>query len=134
MINSARYFLLLILLIPQFSHSEVLDKFGGCARPAILKFLLFFAFGIFVLSFFKKYVLARWTFILSTLLIGFFELLPFIASLGIFDGYTDPAKLSYFDELNSCPQYNKLSYWNQVWASVGIYLFFAIVFLFRKKK
>jgi len=118
--------------LPITAYAEVLDKFG-CNSPSIMGVLLLFLLCIVALFFFKKQKLALWVFGLSILFIVFYELYPFLASLGVLETYNDSAKLFYYKEVNSCPQYQKIGYWQQVWLSIAVYIFLSIFFLFNKK-
>ena len=135
--NKYLYYLFFVFIfLPLAAHSEVLDKFGCSFRsyPSVIKYLLFFAFCILGLLILKRRVFAIRFFFLSLLFIIISELYPFLASIGFVDIYFgDTAKLSYFKEANLCPQYQKLSYWQQVWLSIGIYSLISIFFIVTRK-
>ena len=97
----------------------------------MLKYIGFFAAGVLIFLLIRKRRMAVVLFAFSFLVLSLLELLPFLASSGILESSIDSAKLSYFREVNSCPQFQRFSYWQQTWFFVGLYFVFCLLILSR---
>ena len=110
----------LLFYVP-VAQAEVLNKFGGCQPPSSLKWLLMFVIIIVFLAFFKKKKLAKIATYLSVAYIIIDILWRFLMAKKLIPGWYDPAMFDFYTEIERCPQYENIGYWQQSWLAVLIY-------------
>ena len=112
----------LVIFGSQNAYAEVLDKFGGCKAPSYYKGLFVFASAILIMRWLKKRKSAKFLIYLSLIYIICEILWSFLASKKIVPSWFDKAIFDFFTEIQNCPQFLKIGYWQQSWIIVLAYL------------
>lgn len=125
--------LCMALSISARANAEVLDKFGGCHWPASFGWLGAFAIimGMFVL--FRKRTLAKIVLIISGIYILGAIIWPFLAAHKWVGSWYDKAMFDSFSEIQSCPQFETIGYWQSIWIALILYLLIIAGLLFASR-
>lgn len=115
------------------AHAEVLDKFGGCRWPSSLWWLAGFVIAIFGLVGFKKRAMAKILFALSGLYIVGAIVWPFLAAKEWIPSGYDQAIFGFYKEIESCPQFELIGYWQTIWTAVVFYLLIVFGLFFASR-
>lgn len=115
------------------AHAEVLDKFGGCRWPSSFWWLGAFAIAIFVLIGLKKRAIAKILFAFSALYIAGAVVWPFLAFKKWIPSWYDHAIFGFYKEIESCPQFELLGYWQSIWMAVAFYLLIVFGLFFASR-